>query len=78
MSIVTGQRPFRRLALQATVWLLSVPAVAFAADDFLGPAAVREGAEALVWNMKTTVRHDRTRRDPFRHVGRSDVQPYRR
>jgi hypothetical protein len=54
MSIATSHRPFLRLALQATAWLLSVPAVAFAADDFLGPAAVREGAEALVWNMKTT------------------------
>jgi hypothetical protein len=44
---------FSRLALTAAL-MLATPLAAWGADDFLGPSAKREGAEAFTWNMKLT------------------------
>lgn len=54
MTTKAVHRPLARVALRAAAWLLAVPSLALAADDFLGPAFVREGADALAVNMKTT------------------------
>ena len=42
------------LALAALVALTAAIPAAHAADDLLGPAATRDGDEALIWNAKLT------------------------